>query len=167
MSKNKIQTINDNFGHRLRVRVSGICVRDESILMVKHTSLGKNGILWAPPGGGMNYSESAESNLRREFLEETGIRINTESFLFTHEFLNPPLHAIELFFLVREVEGSLKTGSDPELSHDVQIINTVQFLPFAAIKTMAKEDVHHIFSLCNSLSDLLKLQGYFNFEDHS
>ena len=50
--------------------------------MVHHTALGKDGSLWAPPGGGMEYGESAHAALKREFMEETHLEIEVERFLF-------------------------------------------------------------------------------------
>src|SRR5205814_2113551 len=86
------------FGNKLRVRVCGICIKDQTILLIKHKYLGPKNELWAPPGGGLNFGENARTSLEREFKEETGLNVRVEDFLFIHEFLNPPLHAIELFF---------------------------------------------------------------------
>ncbi|MGD1843339.1 MAG: NUDIX domain-containing protein, partial [Thermonemataceae bacterium] len=100
------------FGNQLRVRVCGICVQDNQLLLVKHQGL-QQGYLWAPPGGGMQFGESAETCLVREFEEETGLQIAVEQFLFVHEFLRPPLHGIELFFTVTVKQGTLRIGYDP------------------------------------------------------
>ena len=61
-----------SFGNKLRIRVCGICIEENKILLVRHHSIGKSGILWAPPGGGMIYGETSEQALIREFVEETG-----------------------------------------------------------------------------------------------
>lgn len=161
-------TINDEitraFGNKLRVRVSGICYENDKILLVKHRSLGPNGILWAPPGGGIRFGESAEDSLKREFLEETGLEVKIEKFLFVHEFLDPPLHAIELFFEVKILKGSISKGTDPEMSPDQQIIDEVLFFPMEALQNQDLNNFHPIFPLVSDLKDLLTLKGYYKYE---
>ena len=78
-------TIVEQFGNKIRVRVCGICIENAKILLVKHHALTKSGEFWSPPGGGMDFGESAENNLKREFLEETGLVVDVEKFLFVHE----------------------------------------------------------------------------------
>ena len=60
------ENIVKHFGNRLRVRVNGILIENERILMVKHVGLGETGYLWAPPGGGIEFGTSAPQNLERE-----------------------------------------------------------------------------------------------------
>jgi 8-oxo-dGTP diphosphatase len=151
------------FGNMLRIRVCGICVEDDKILLVKHHALGEKGVLWAPPGGGMHFGTSAEENLRREIREETGLDVRVEKFLFVHEFLDPPLHAVELFFKVRIIDGNLVTGSDPEMSGQEQIISDVRFVPFEEITSSSGMYYHNIFTICKDLSKIQELQGYFIF----
>ncbi len=95
--------------------------------MVNHNSL-TAGDFWAPPGGGINFGERAKVCLQREFLEETGLTVEIGDFLFAAEFINPPLHAVELFFKVAFVSGDLIRGSDPEMKPEQQIIQDAKFL---------------------------------------
>ena len=118
--------INNAYGQKLRVRVCGICIQEDLILLVKHKHLGNTGTLWAPPGGGMEYGESAHEALKREFEEETNLEVIIKDFLFVHEYLDPPLHGIELFFRVEIVGGNLKLGQDPELPLTNQNITITQ-----------------------------------------
>jgi len=155
----------EKFGNKLRVRVCGILIEDQRILLVKHRSIGQKGILWAPPGGGMQFSENAEDNLIREFKEETGLKIHVDRFLFTHEFLQPPLHAVELFFKVSRSHGELKKGIDPEMNIDEQIITDVSFLNFDQIKKIEDKSLHYILRIIRNLNDLFKIEGYVKFED--
>jgi 8-oxo-dGTP diphosphatase len=107
-------SVEEKFGNRLRVRVCGICIHESAILMVHHQGL-REGPFWAPPGGGMEYGVPAAANLEREFLEETGLEVRTGQWLFATEFIQSPLHAVELFFLVDRIGGSLRAGYDPEM----------------------------------------------------
>lgn len=158
------KSILGNFGNKLRVRVCGICVDDEKILMVNHHSLNKSGDFWAPPGGGMDFGESAEETLKREFLEETGLKVEIDKFLFVHEYLSPPLHAIELIYKVNLIDGKLKIGFDPEMKSNQQIIKDVQFISFSEIKNIEKESVHQLFEQIDQLIDLNDINGYFRYE---
>ncbi|MDN5201399.1 NUDIX hydrolase [Fulvivirgaceae bacterium BMA10] len=153
----------DKFGHQARCRVCGLYVEKNKILMIKHRGLGEKGYLWSPPGGGVIYGSSLKENLKREFLEETGLEIKVQKFLFVHEFLNNPLHAIELFFEVEKIGGEIGIGSDPEMDQKNQIIEEVKMLSFEELKLENKLNLHNILWDCQSINDLLKMRGYFNY----
>jgi 8-oxo-dGTP diphosphatase len=159
------EKIIEKFGNKLRVRVCGILIEKGKILLIRHRSLGKKGVLWAPPGGGMQFGESAEETIKREFEEETGLKIKVERYLFTHEFLDPPLHAIELFFEVTRVGGELNTGYDPEMKKNDQIIAEVAYLDIDGLKEIDHDSIHNVLRNVNNLKDLLYLDGYVKFED--
>ena len=144
------------------MRVSGLLVEDEKILLLKHRGLA-DGHLWAPPGGGVVYGSSAEENLKREFLEETGLQIRVLKLQFVNEFIKSPFHAIELFFLVERIGGQLKLGSDPESDENHQILEAINFFSFAEILAMQENELHNLFRHCRSISGLLKMNGYFNY----
>ncbi|WKN33039.1 NUDIX hydrolase [Porifericola rhodea] len=162
MHRASIQRI---YGEKLRVRAVGLCFSGEDLLIVKHKALTKTGYFYAPPGGGVDFGESTEDCLKREFFEETGLLIEISKFLFTHEFLAPPLHAIELFFEVKKVGGELKTGYDPEMSPEEQIIEEVGFMSPSAIYDKKGERLHQMLNICKHPMDLLNTQGYFKFDD--
>lgn len=147
------------YGNRLRVRVCGICIKDEAILLVNHKSLGDTDF-WAPPGGGLEFGEAAAACLVREIREETGLEVVVNEFLFNTEFIKPPLHAVELFFKVSVTGGKLKVGSDPEMG-DTQIIKDVKFLPLRDLKTRLGESLHGIFRFVPEAAEIIDLKGYF------
>ncbi|MEN7549021.1 NUDIX domain-containing protein [Rapidithrix thailandica] len=155
------KSIITTFGHRLRSRVCGICTQGSQVLMVKHAYPGKEGYFWAPPGGGVQFGESSARALEREFLEEAGYNIAVKDFLFVNEFMEKPLHAVELFFSVEITGGELKQGIDPEMKANEQIIQKVAFLSFQEIKALPEVAVHNIFHHCQSLEELLTMRGYF------
>lgn len=158
------EKIIEQFGDKLRIRVCGLCIENEEVLLVNHHSLNKKGNFWSPPGGGMDFGESAEENLKREFLEETGLNVEVEKFLFVHEYLSPPLHAIELIFKVKRIAGVVKIGSDPELGKDEQIIKSVKFIPLKKIHEIDKDSIHQMFFNVKKNSSLDNLKGYFLWE---
>lgn len=149
------------FGEKLRMRVSGICIHKNKILLVKHEGLGEAGYIWSPPGGGLHYNESVTDGLKREFLEETGLEIAVKDFLFVNEYHHPPLHAVELFFLVDVLEGTLMKGTDPELTDNNQIISEIKYISFDQIDLFPKTILHNIFSFCEKSKNLINLRGYY------
>jgi 8-oxo-dGTP diphosphatase len=137
-----------------------LCIENGKVLLVNHHSLNANGDFWGPPGGGMDFGHSAEENLIREFFEETGLNIEIEKFLFVHEYLSPPLHAIELIFKVKRKQGILKIGYDPEMGQDEQIIKNVRFVSFKEIVELGRGNIHQILFDVRKISDIDDLKGY-------
>ena len=134
----------------------GLCwEEDDALLMVRHEMGDKD--LWAPPGGGVEYGETLEDALQREFLEETGLVVSAGKFLFGCEFLQKPLHAIELFFEVKRVSGNLHVGTDPELP----IIRSAQFLSPEQIRNIPSGDIHGIFNMVTKPEKLCQLSGFY------
>jgi 8-oxo-dGTP diphosphatase len=167
MAKDNIRKeIESKFGNQLRVRVNGILIQDEKILMVKHL-MGNGKILWSVPGGGMDFGQNARNNLIREFSEETGLEVFVENYLFVHEYLDPPLHGMEHFFLVKKTGGELILGIDPELFLNNQILAEIRWMDINELQSLPKETLHQIFWGIKSLKDLVLLRGYFNFENKS
>ena len=161
-----MQTVINQYGNRLRLRVCGLCRQGDALLMVKHTGmLSESGIFWSPPGGGLAYGESVIEALEREFLEETNLTISVGNLLFVHEFLEPPLHAVELFFEVNIISGNLQTGYDPETTEN--IIESVQWLHFEEIIAIKNDELHQVFYNCTKLDDIFLRQGYFHLPNGS
>jgi len=150
--------VHEFYGNRLRVRACGLCVENEGLLLIKH-ELKKGEDFWSPPGGGVQFGESVTECLIREFKEETGLIVKPKEFLFTTEFIAPPLHAIEFFFLVERTGGSLKAGSDPETIN--QIIRDARFVSWSELKTRKPESLHGIFQKVAEPSKIMGLRGYY------
>lgn len=121
------EPLSARFAGKVRIRVCGVCIRQNRILLVKHRGLGPAGYLWNPPGGGIDFGESVEQALKREFLEETGLQIEVGNFLHFNEFIGQGLHALELFFEVSMVGGELRLGTDPELDSGSQMMEELKF----------------------------------------
>lgn len=148
--------INSVYGKRLRVRVCGLHWHEDKLLMVRHGRLA-SGDLWAPPGGGLEFGESVGDCLQKEFREETGLHVAAGRFLFGCEFIQDPLHAIELYFEVSATGGRLIKGSDPELP----IIKEVKFMTAGEIAAIPRGSLHGIFRLVPTAKQLNMLNGFF------
>jgi 8-oxo-dGTP diphosphatase len=153
---NSVQEIYKN---RLRIRACGICINNNRVLLVNHLGLTK-GDFWSPPGGGIQLGETAADCVVREFREETGLIVEVRDFLFACELIKEPLHAVELFFLVKETGGKLAKGIDPE-SGSNQIIADVRYLEWGEINALSKANLHGIFGLVEKVDKILDLRGYF------
>lgn len=157
---NKSSEILKLFGNNVRLRVCGLCMENDKLLLIKHLHIGKNGHLWIPPGGGLKFDESIEECLIREFKEETGLTISVKDFRFVYEYLQPPLHAVELFFKVEIVEGTLIKGIDPELPLQKQMIDEVKFCDEDFLNSQSSDYFHGALGIAGSIEGLSKLHGY-------
>lgn len=125
-----------HFHKSIRLRACGILIENDEILLVKHSGLGKAGFLWNPPGGGLQFGESVSQAVEREFLEETGLVVQAGEFVCFSEHIGDGLHALELFFRVNRIGGTLALGTDPELAHTAQLMVDLRFWPRSEIENL-------------------------------
>jgi 8-oxo-dGTP diphosphatase len=143
------------YGNKIRVRACGICIENDRVLMIGHRAiLGKN-TFWSPPGGGLEIGEMAEDALRREFLEETGLKISVGKLLLMNEFVNLPLHGIELFFEVKRVGGELILGHDPEMDLSQQLIQKIEWLSLDKIKSLNLGEKHNFWQKYRNFGEII------------
>lgn len=89
------------------VSVAGVIVNDEGqVLLIRRRDNGH----WEPPGGVLEISESILDGLRREVLEETGLRI--EPVALTGVYKNMDLGVVALVFRCRQVSGQPVTNHE-------------------------------------------------------
>lgn len=148
------------FGDKIRIRVCGILIQDDKMLLIRHSGIGKHDIFWSPPGGGLEFGENITTALIREFKEETGLEIRPTEFLGIHEHIEPPLHAVEFYFNVEQISGELKIGHDPELAEN-QIIQSISFKDIAEISSISLEKKHALLAKINDFSQFKALLNVF------
>ena len=117
---------------RPRVRVAGILIEDDRILLIEQTKNNKK--YWLVPGGGVDWGESAAEALIREFKEETSLDIEVEKFLFISETIAPDKqkHVINLYFKIKKAENSsniMKLGEE-------EMLTDLRFIPEDEIKNI-------------------------------
>ncbi|MES2797796.1 MAG: NUDIX hydrolase [Bacteroidota bacterium] len=137
------ELIDSKFGGNIRTRVCGVCKLNNQYLLANHHGINELGDFWCAPGGGLHFGESIQDGLKREFLEECSLEIEVGDFLNIFEFIQPPLHAIELFYEVKMVKGDLKLGYDPETGN--KILKEVKWMDLGAIERLKKEEIHSFF----------------------
>ncbi|MDB5261824.1 MAG: hydrolase [Adhaeribacter sp.] len=161
MDTNELNNLAAHYTNKLRVRVCGILLEGKKILLVRHQGIAGQYNFWSPPGGGLVFGEKIKACLVREFREETGLEVRPVRFLFMHEYLQEPLHALELFFEVEPIGGGLKKGNDPELGADAQLIQEITFKSLAELRQEKEVRIHQIFEDLIDLDDLFMPQHHF------
>ena len=151
-----METTASVFGEKVRVRVCGLCLNKNSILLVKHNM--DSYTLWSPPGGGVELGETMQEALIREFKEETGLNINPGKLLFVHEHIEAPFHAIEIFFEIKSWQGKLIKGSEVEMT-STNILESAKFLKVEELNKLPKGELHSILRNCTNPRDLLDKRG--------
>jgi len=92
---------------RTNKRVCAVIVRDKKILLIHRIKEGRE--YWVVPGGGVESGEDMEKALRREILEETGLR------LFDFKFMEKDIdHEIEYYLYRCEVQDGEPSLGGPE-----------------------------------------------------
>ncbi|MFH7834476.1 NUDIX domain-containing protein [Bacillus luti] len=120
----------------MQVRVTGILIEDEKVLLVKQKVANRN---WSLPGGRAENGETLEEAIIREMREETGLEVKIKKLLYVcdkPDALPPLLH---ITFLLERIEGEITLPSN-EFDHNP--IHDVQMVP---IKDLSHYDFSEIF----------------------
>lgn len=122
------------YSGKLRIRVSGLLVKDGKLLLARLRSPISNKDIWTPPGGGVEFGEPIKTALQREFEEETSLKIRIGALAHINELIEGPFHAIEFFFWVEEIGGELKLGEDPEHDLESQLLKELEFVKLTEVR---------------------------------
>ena len=120
----------------IRVRVGGVYIENEQLLLIKLRSPISGEDIWIPPGGGVNFKESLNEAIIREFNEETSLKVKVGELLHTSELIEDDYHVIEFFFKVEKVKGEVRLGIDPEHPLEKQLISDIGFFTRNEISKM-------------------------------
>lgn len=96
----------------MRLRVSGVLVHDNRLLLVQHEKDSKT--YWLLPGGGVGLGERLQDSLVREFTEELNLQVTVMDLLLVVETVSPQgEHILQPTFLVTaENIDDIHLGSD-------------------------------------------------------
>jgi ADP-ribose pyrophosphatase YjhB (NUDIX family) len=90
------------------IRAYGILVHEGAVALVRSSNPNHNPPLWWLPGGGIDFGETPEQSLTREFKEETGLSVTAPALL--------------------SVTSDVRKRDNGDRIHTVRIIYTVTWL---------------------------------------
>jgi ADP-ribose pyrophosphatase YjhB (NUDIX family) len=114
--------------YNFQIRVTGILIEDEKILLVKQKVGARE---WSLPGGRAEAGEKLDDALRREIFEETGLETAVEKLLYVCEKTDcvPPI--LHITFLLKKISGEIIL---PTNEFDDNPISDVSFVKFDELK---------------------------------
>ncbi len=158
-----MKNVEQQYGGYLRWRVGGFCWQKDKLLLLNMQGLGTTPNFWLPPGGGVEFQERCEDALRREFQEETGLCVRLGRFVCVYEFIKAPLHALECFFEVEILSGTLVLGHDPETPHN-NLLKALEWIDephFQRLKQDPDHTLHALLAQCSTLAEVRSLTGFY------
>lgn len=111
---------------RFRIGAYGVLIKGHKILVQVHPYTKKYGL----PGGAVEMGETINEALKREFREETGLKINVKNIIgieeqfFTNPDFNEDAHSLFLLYKVEKKSGTLLTGGNNDDVLRAEYINT-------------------------------------------
>lgn len=101
----------------VRVRVAGILVTGEGLLLIAHKK--NDDVYWLLPGGGVDYGETLNEALEREFAEELNIKVTVNELAFISDSIDPAgnRHVVNICFTCNYNSGNYLLGNEHRL-HD-------------------------------------------------
>lgn len=111
--------------YTFRVRVTGVLVEDDRILLVKQQVGARE---WSLPGGKAEAGETLEQALVRELAEETGIAVRVDKLLYVCDLPETEPPVVHMTFLLHRVSGELRM---PTNELETTPIADVRMVPLA------------------------------------
>lgn len=106
----------------MQVRVTGILIEGEKVLLVKQKVASRN---WSLPGGRVENGETLEEAMSREMREETGLEVKIKKLLYVCDKPDASPSLLHITFLLEKIEGEITLPSnefDRNPIHDVQMV---------------------------------------------
>ncbi|MEG0385594.1 MAG: NUDIX domain-containing protein [Solibacillus sp.] len=127
----------------IKVAVKGVLIQDNKMLIVKRAAFDATGAgTWESVGGVLQFGESFEVALKREFLEEVGLTVSISTHLFSTTFLTQQTRQIVLLTFLCECKNDEISLSE---EHEQYIWATkselMELLPEAIINDYEENNV--------------------------
>ncbi|MCO4781286.1 MAG: NUDIX domain-containing protein [Candidatus Cloacimonetes bacterium] len=99
-----------------RIRVSGLLLRDQEVLLVEHKK--NDDIYYLLPGGGAEKEENLEVSLQREFQEELGMNVEIGGLVKIAQTISPDKkrNIVHLIFRVTSKDEPKNTNIDERVN---------------------------------------------------
>ncbi|MGF9770159.1 NUDIX hydrolase [Bacillus albus] len=120
----------------MQVRVTGILIEDEKVLLVKQKVANRN---WSLPGGRVENGEMLEEAMIREMREETGLEVKIKKLLYVCDKPDASPSLLHITFLLERIEGEITLPSN-EFDH-----NPIQDVQMVPIKELSHYDFSETF----------------------
>ena len=114
--------------HLFTVRVTGILIEDNKILLVQQKLSEKRN--WSLPGGKLERGETIELGLIREMKEETGLDVGIVRMLYLCDVAASSNKILHLTFLLKRMGGEIELPSN---EFDENPIRDVRFVPVSEL----------------------------------
>jgi len=93
---------------RFNIRVYGILIHDHKILLTDEFRM--DTLMTKFPGGALEFGEGTVECLKREFMEELGLKIDVTTHIYTTDYYQPTkllpsmMQLISIYYLVKALE---------------------------------------------------------------
>ncbi len=108
------------------IRVTGILIEDEKLLLVKQKVSDKRN--WSLPGGKLEQGETIEQGIIREMKEETGLDVEIIRLLYLCDVSASNNTLLHISFLLKRVAGNIEL---PTNEFESNPIYDVEFIPIS------------------------------------
>ncbi len=107
--------------------VKGLIIREGKFLVMHNNGVEDD--LWELPGGRMEFGETAEETLKRELMEETGLKVKPIRLLDTWDLIRGNYQITGIIYLCTLEDGEIELSDEHDaykwLNADSNSINTV------------------------------------------
>lgn len=122
---------------RYPINVNAFVVCDGEYLMLKRSP--GNGGFWQGVSGGVESGESLETAIRREILEETGIKLYRPTLLGSYVRKRKGQHCMELFYVIRSATRLVRLSEEHTEFRWVDYKEAMKLLKYRNNKLMLKK----------------------------
>jgi len=130
----------------IKVAVKGVLIKNNKMLIVERSSFDETGAgTWESVGGVLEFGETFDVALKREFLEEVGLTISVTTHLFSTTFSTHKTRQIVLLTFLCECQNDdISLSDEHEQFMWATKEESMELLPNAIIHDYKK---HNVFEL--------------------